>query len=165
MKKLIAVVKVALLASASLWTILYTEMNTAGEIRPFQPVARSGTSGNQACSLLLLFTCCCCFMNWFKSFVLDFLYLLICPWTKIWQCRLLKFCPNVLVTVFLIFLKKGRHHYLNVLPRRCKPVCCCGCIDFRFVCPWTPFSKTVGHFISGQFLAGVNYSLQQILWQ
>lgn len=41
---------------------------------------------------------------------------------------------------------KLKHHYLNVLPLCCTPVCCCGCIDFRFICPCAPLSTTVGHF-------------------
>lgn len=60
--------QIVLLASASdslpmKHNVLYTKMNTAGEIRPFQLAAHKRTSGNQACTSFLsvsqedLFTC------------------------------------------------------------------------------------------------------------
>ncbi len=90
-------------------------MNTSGGICPFQLAAHKVTSGNQAYTrfftrhvtrLLLMFQA-----HGIKThkviqeFILDKLYLLLCPWEKVWRwCGSLKFCSNFLF-IFLCFCR------------------------------------------------------------
>lgn len=124
MKNLISVVKAVLLASASDSLPMDCLMHIVRKDEYIWwnlPVPIGCPQGNfwesgmhkffirQSITGYMLPDCCwCCrlmalkLIKLFKSFVLDILYLLLCPWGKVWRCGSLKFCSNFLV-IFLCF--------------------------------------------------------------